>query len=114
MPDTPKRKPKTITAASKVKLPQRRRPKKAPKDVGTQPAPTFEAIEIGGPIVGNAESHFGIPCHDLAPIDEALWRASALPHTAPEPFDLPLALRAIRRWLADRLATLATFIRPTD
>lgn len=73
-----------------------------PPDLGSQPAPSFEAVPIG------------TPCHDPAPIDEALWRASALPHTAPEPFDLPLALLAIRRWLADRLTTLATFIAPTD
>lgn len=123
MPDTPKRKPKTITAASKAKLPRpkRKRPKTTPSpltgtpsDLGSQPASTFEAIEIGGPIVGNAASHVGTPCHDPAPIDEALWRASALPHTAPKPFDLPLAFLAIRRWLADRLTTLATFIAPTD
>lgn len=132
---------KTITAATKHKVPRpkRKRPKTTPSpltatppDLGTQPAPAFEAIEIGGPIVGNAASNFGTPCHDPAPIDEALWRARVLPSTAPEPL-WPMAfggigaenivrayefarrkVRDLRRWLADRLTRLVTLIRPTD
>lgn len=136
MPDTPKRKPKTITAASKANLPRpkRRRPAKATVyearvDCGGCRYPhtirgkdgEFVSWTCGCGFVNAAvlndkgnpvDPLTATPCHDPAPIDEALWRASTLPHTAPEPFDLPTALLVIRRWLADHLTTLAAAIRP--
>lgn len=119
MPDTPKRKPKTITAASKAKLPRPKR--KRPKTTPNKPLnlPTFEAIP------------FGTPCHD--PIRTDLWEAQPDRRTPPPTLadTWPIALGGIgadaitatyhalrdtshrfRRWLARRLIRLARRIRP--